>query len=72
MDIQQIQYFLEVVRSENFSVAAENLYTTQSSVSKNIKSLEKELNIQLFDRSKRQIQLTEAGKLVLKDARAIA
>ena len=53
MDIQQIQYFLEVVRSGNFSVAAENLYTTQSSVSKNIKSLEKELNIQLFDRSKR-------------------
>ena len=71
MDIQQIQYFLEVVRSGNFSVAAENLYTTQSSVSKNIKSLEKELNIQLFDRSKRQIQLTEAGKLVLKDANAI-
>ena len=72
MDIQQIQYFLEVVRSGNFSTAAENLYTTQSSVSKNIKSLEKELNIQLFDRSKRQIQLTEAGKLVLKDARSIA
>lgn len=44
MDIQQIQYFLEVVRSGNFSTAAENLYTTQSSVSKNIKSLEKELN----------------------------
>ena len=71
MDIQQIQYFLEVVRSGNFSTAAENLYTTQSSVSKNIKSLEKELNIQLFDRSKRQIQLTEAGKLMLKDARSI-
>ena len=71
MDIQQIQYFLEVVRSGNFSVAAENLYTTQSSVSKNIKSLEKELNIQLFDRGKRQIQLTEAGKLILKDAHSI-
>lgn len=71
MDIQQIQYFLEVVRSRNFSVAAENLYTTQSSVSKNIKSLEKELNIQLFDRTKRQIQLTEAGKLILKDAHSI-
>ena len=71
MDIQQIQYFLEVVRSGNFSTAAENLYTTQSSVSKNIKSLEKELNTQLFGRSKRQIQLIEAGKLVLKDARSI-
>lgn len=62
MDIQQIQYFLEVVQSGNFSAAAENLYTTQSSVSKNIKSLEKELDVQLFDRSKCQIQLTEAGK----------
>ena len=72
MDIQQIQYFLEVVQSGNFSAAAENLYTTQSSVSKNIKSLEKELDVQLFDRSKRQIQLTEAGRLVLNDARAIA
>lgn len=61
MDIQQIQYFLEVVQSGNFSAAAENLYTTQSSVSKNIKSLEKELDVQLFDRSKRQIQLTESG-----------
>lgn len=59
MDIQQIQYFLEVVQSGNFSAAAENLYPTQSSVSKNIKSLEKELDVQLFDRSKRQIQLTE-------------
>lgn len=72
MDIQQIQYFLEVVQSGNFSAAAENLYTTQSSVSKNIKSLEKELDVQLFDRSKRQIQLTEAGRLILNDARAIA
>lgn len=72
MDIQQILYFLEVVQSGNFSAAAENLYTTQSSVSKNIKSLEKELDVQLFDRSKRQIQLTEAGRLVLNDARAIA
>jgi len=68
MDIQQIEYFLEIVKWESFSEAAENLYTSQSSVSKNIKALEKELNVQLFDRGSRKIRLTEAGRRILKDS----
>lgn len=68
MTIEQIQYFLKVVECNSFSEAAEELYTTQSSVSKHIRSLEQDLNVQLFDRSSRRIRLTEAGNIILSDA----
>lgn len=71
MDLQTLQYFLTVADYGSFSEAAEELYTTQSSVSKNIMSLEKELHLTLFDRSRRKIALTEAGELLLKDARQV-
>jgi DNA-binding transcriptional LysR family regulator len=69
MNIEQLQYFIEVADSGSFSEAAERLFTTQSSVTKHIQALEKELCISLFDRSRRKICLTEAGELVLKDAK---
>ena len=72
MDIQQIQYFLEVVQSGSFSEAADSLYTTQSSVSKNIQKLEKELGITLFDRSSRKITLTGAGQMIYENARQLS
>jgi DNA-binding transcriptional LysR family regulator len=69
MNMEQLKYFIEVVECGSFSEAAELLFTTQSSVSKHIQALERELHITLFDRSKRKIKLTETGELVLKDAR---
>jgi DNA-binding transcriptional LysR family regulator len=68
MEIKQVQYFLAVAEAGSFSVAAEDLYISQSSLSKQIIALEKELKLQLFDRSKRKISLTEAGKIFLKHA----
>ncbi len=68
MEIKQVQYFLSVTESGSFSSAAEDLYISQSSLSKQIIALEKELDIQLFDRSKRKISLTAAGKVFHKHA----
>jgi len=71
MEIKQAQYFLAVTEAGSFSVAADKLYISQSSLSKQIMALEKELELQLFDRSKRKISLTEAGKLFYKYSKQI-
>ena len=68
MEIKQIQYFLAVAEAGSFSTAAEELYISQSSLSKQIIALEKELDIQLFDRSKRKISLTDGGRSFYKHA----
>ncbi|MBQ7816807.1 MAG: LysR family transcriptional regulator, partial [Oscillospiraceae bacterium] len=63
MDIVQLKYFKAVADSGSFSEAAEIMFSAQSTVSKQIAALEKELNVQLFDRSKRRITMTEHGKV---------
>ncbi|MGX9136318.1 LysR substrate-binding domain-containing protein [Rummeliibacillus sp. JY-2-4R] len=60
----RLNVFLKVVKNMNFSQAAKELYMTQPAVSQYIKSLEDELNVQLFDRSKKKVQLTKAGEIV--------
>lgn len=69
MEIKQVQYFLAVATTGSFSAAADELYITQSSISKQIIALEKELGFPLFDRSRRKISLTQAGETFLKHAR---
>ena len=69
MDIRQIQYFLSIVETGSFSAAADEHFISQSSLSKIIIALEKELQVSLFDRSKRKVFLTEAGNAFLKHAR---
>lgn len=71
MDIRQIQYFLSIVETGSFSAAADEHYISQSSLSKIIIALEKELQVSLFDRSKRKVFLTEAGEAFLKHARKL-
>lgn len=71
MEIKQVQFFLAVATTGSFSAAADELYITQSSISKQIIALEKELEVPLFDRSKRRITLTEAGETFLKHARSL-
>ncbi len=68
MEIKQIQYFLAITETGSFSAAADNLFISQSSLSKQVIALEKSLDIQLFDRSKRKVSLTEAGKVFEKHA----
>ena len=65
MDIVQLKYFVAVAESGSFSEAAELMFSAQSTVSKQIASLEKELNVQLFDRSKRKVVLTVYGEAFL-------
>jgi LysR family transcriptional activator of glutamate synthase operon len=69
MEIRQIQYFLSIVDTGSFSAAADEHYISQSSLSKVIIALEKELAVSLFDRSKRKVSLTEAGAAFLRHAR---
>lgn len=68
MDIKQVEYFVSIAETGSFSLAAEALYISQSSLSKQIIALEKELGVKLLDRSQRKIALTEAGKIFLKHA----
>lgn len=71
MQILKIKSFIAVVISESFSDAAEMLYTTQASVSKHVLSLERELGVTLFDRSKRKVKLTESGHVFLHYAQIL-
>jgi LysR family transcriptional activator of glutamate synthase operon len=68
MEIRQIQYFLSIVDTSSFSAAADEYYISQSSLSKKIIALEKELGVLLFDRSKRKVSLTGAGEAFLEHA----
>lgn len=66
MDIKHLQYFLEVSNTESFTKAAENLYISQPALSRTIKTLEEDLGISLFNRSRKKVTLTEAGKILYK------
>lgn len=68
MDIssRQIEFFLAAAEYGNFTTVAERLYSSQSTVSRQIALLEKELGYELFIRTKRELQLTPAGS-ILKD-----
>ncbi|MBS1482046.1 MAG: LysR family transcriptional regulator, partial [Clostridium sp.] len=65
MDLSLFYYFTALSKYMNFSTAAEELYLSQSSLSKRIKSLETKLDMELFIRHPRTIELTEAGKAIL-------
>ena len=73
MKLQQLRYLVEVARSNlNVSEAAEALYTSQPGVSKQIKLLEDELGVVVFERSgKRLTAVTEPGKRVLEIAERV-
>ena len=67
----QLETFLCVVESGSFSKAADKLYITAPAVIKQINSLENSLNLQLFDRTHRGLQVTNAGKSLYNDAKYI-
>jgi DNA-binding transcriptional LysR family regulator len=71
MEIRTLKYFVAVARQLSFSHAAESLFVTQSSLSKNISALEKELGVELFIRKGRSISLTAAGEELLSGAEAL-
>lgn len=66
MNIQNLRYFAIVAKLENVSRAAELMHTSQSSISKNIFTLEEELGTKLFDRHGKKLVLNDAGKRFLQ------
>lgn len=71
MDIKHLQYFIEVSNFNSFSKAANHLFITQPTISKMIKNLEAELGVELFDRSRKKLALTDAGKILLEQAKLV-
>jgi len=71
LDTELLKTFLEVQKTRHFGKAAENLYLTQSAVSFRIRQLEQSLGVALFTRFRNNIQLTNAGELLLPHARAV-
>ncbi|WP_229076076.1 LysR family transcriptional regulator [Actinoplanes sp. DH11] len=69
MDLRQLEYFVAVAETASFTRAAERVHITQSGVSAQIKALEHELGVRLFDRSGRTARLTDAGEAALRHAR---
>ncbi len=71
MNTFQLECFLTVAETLNFARAAQILNITQPAVTKQIKSLEDELNVRLFNRSTRSVELTTEGKQLINDAETI-
>ncbi|MCO4821636.1 MAG: LysR family transcriptional regulator [Flavobacteriaceae bacterium] len=71
MTITQLSYVLAVAEHQNFTKAATKCFVTQPTLSMQIQKLEDQLDIQIFDRSKKPIELTEIGKKIVKQARNI-
>ena len=68
MEMQQLRYVVAVARTGNFSRAAEQCHVAQPSLSQQIQKLEEELGERLFDRLRRQTQLTSHGEVFLRRA----
>jgi DNA-binding transcriptional LysR family regulator len=70
--LDQLRVFIAVIDHGGFAHAARALHRTQSVISYTIANLEEQLNVELLDRSKRKPTLTDAGKALLADARAVS
>ena len=71
MTITQLQYVLAVAEYKNFTLAAEKSFVTQPTLSMQVQKLEDELDILIFDRSKKPISITEVGQKIVNQAKNI-
>lgn len=70
MELKHLRAFLILAEELHFSRAAQKLHIVQPALSMQIKALETEIGVRLLERDKRHVQLTDAGKLFLTEARA--
>ena len=71
MTITQLLYVLAVAEHKNFTKAAQNCHVTQPTLSMQVQKLEEELNVQIFDRTKKPIELTSVGQKIVSQAKNI-
>src|ERR1022692_1262994 len=69
MELRQLEYFIAVAEEANFTRAAARVHISQSGISAQIRQLERDLGVMLFDRSGRCASLTTAGRAALEHAR---
>ena len=72
MNLRRVQYFVAVAEEENLHLASKRMHVAQPALSRQIKLLETELGVQLFERLPRGIRLTAAGRAYLEDAKSAA
>ena len=71
MTLQMLQYFLEIAKTGSFTRAAEQSFVTQPALSRAIRDLEEELGCKLLHRTKRTVELTEAGRVCAEEAQRV-
>mgnify|MGYP000273188610 CR=1 FL=1 len=71
MNTRQVEYFLAVAEELNFTRAAERLFVSQTAVTQQIKALEEQLGVKLFERTKKKVVLTPAGMIFQGESREL-
>jgi DNA-binding transcriptional LysR family regulator len=71
VELRQLRYFIAVAEALSFTKAAQKLHIAQPALSRQIRQLEEEIDVQLLLRDRRSVELTDAGRVFLKEAKAV-